>query len=290
MLNRKHISFSSGFDVYQICRPILQAFKFQHFTYCREFIDGSRAILTTTPESLYWMLINKQYIFKDTFKDCRVQINFNLDSYNPEKIQYYFFSDKVRAIPENFKNLREIRLQQMQYERERQNICDRFMISITHKKYVEGFIFFIPVDADQKSFYINNLGLLNHFRAYFLDKAYGLILKAEKDKILKPFIREKNKVIQIPPAIDIEKIINEISPSRYYIFDQNTYLTKKQMLCAAYIMQSYSAKQIAKKVGLSNRTVEDHVDKIKEKFQCSDRSKLVKKLFTAFPAFNIFLN
>lgn len=285
MLDKKCISFTSGFDMYQICLPILQAFKFQHFTYCREFTDGSRAILTTTPESLYELYLNKQFIFEN----LREKIAFNLAFSKPEKIQYYFFSEKVGTIPKSFAQIREACLRQMRYERERQNIGDRFIIEVSYKKYREFYIFFIPVNSDYKNLYINNLDLLNHFRAYFLDKAHTLILKAEKDKILKPLNTEKNEIIQISSSIDMEKILNLISPSRYYISDQNEYLTKKQMLCAAYIMKSYSAKQIAKETGLSYRTIENHVDKIKEKFHCSDRSELIKKLFSAFPAFNILL-
>ncbi len=55
MLNllRDHVSFNSNLEISQICKPIFDAFKFNHFTYARIFPDGSRAILTTSSESLY---------------------------------------------------------------------------------------------------------------------------------------------------------------------------------------------------------------------------------------------
>lgn len=286
MIKNDHISFSSGFDVYQICRPILRAFKFQHFTFCRIFPDGSRAILTTTPESLYDLYKNKEYLFRDRSK----QSDFDLSDFEShKKIQYNFHSEQVDAIPEKFKNVRETYLKQIQYEKERQNISDRFTISIRYKKYYESFIFFIPVGVCQKNIYLNNLEILNHFRAFFLDKGNQLIAKAEKDKILKPFNRT-NRTVEIAQIADINQIIHEMNPDRYYIADSNTYLTKRQMICAAYLMHSYRAKQIAKITNLSNRTVEDYITEIRRKFNCKERHQLIEKLVSTFPGYRILLS
>jgi DNA-binding CsgD family transcriptional regulator len=81
--------------------------------------------------------------------------------------------------------------------------------------------------------------------------------------------------------------MNELDIKRYYTSGKNTYLTKQQMICAAYLMHSYTAKQIAKIMNLSYRTVENHIETIKQKFSCQDRSELINQLFSEFPSYKL---
>lgn len=54
-------------------------------------------------------------------------------------------------------------------------------------------------------------------------------------------------------------------------------LSKRQMECLFYLVRGMSAKQIARKLNLSNRTVEDYLENLKLKFDCTHRSDLVIK-------------
>jgi hypothetical protein len=173
-LYKNHISFNSGLDIHQICQPMLTAFKLSHFTYCKQFHDGSRAILTTSTESLYDLYQNKKYIFSNEYSVIK---NYNTSDYLIDKhIGFYFQSDIFSALPAKFDDIKKIYLQQRQYEIQQQNITDRFHFIISHEKYKESFIFFISQLDYPKSPLINNLELFIHFRLYFLEKAQKLIL------------------------------------------------------------------------------------------------------------------
>ncbi len=178
-------------------------------------------------------------------------------------------------------------MNQAQYEIQRQHIFDRFCLKVKHEKYEESFMFFISQPDYPKNIYMNSLEIFNHFRFYFIDKAHQLIKKAENNKLIKPYRQDRS--IDIDQTINIKKLINQMEIDRYYIFDKNTYLTKQQMVCAAYMVHSYSAKQIAKALNLSPRTVENHIEIIKRKFNIQERSELIKELLAAFPSSSVLL-
>ncbi len=45
-----------------------------------------------------------------------------------------------------------------------------------------------------------------------------------------------------------------------------------------YTSKGFTAKQIAKKISLSHRTIEDYLNRLKEKFDCTDKAQLRAKL------------
>ncbi len=54
-------------------------------------------------------------------------------------------------------------------------------------------------------------------------------------------------------------------------------LTLRQYDCLYYLIKGMSAKQIAHTLGLSSRTVEDHLHRLKEKFHCNTRFDLISQ-------------
>ena len=59
----------------------------------------------------------------------------------------------------------------------------------------------------------------------------------------------------------------------------NAILSRRETACAFYLAKGFSAKQIAIKLGISSRTVQTHLDHIKEKTGCKFSSELVEQLF-----------
>lgn len=57
----------------------------------------------------------------------------------------------------------------------------------------------------------------------------------------------------------------------------NIGLTKRQSQCLYHLVRGKTAKQIAKALNLSNRTVEFYLENIKDKFKCESRSDLIAK-------------
>lgn len=282
---RKHVSFRTGNEVYQISKHILAAFQFEHFTFCRIYSDNSRAILTTTTESLYDLYSHEKYIFS---KDYSNETNKLSDLLSNNAITYYFQSDAINLIPERLNTFKEFCLEQKHYELKKQNIWDRFIMNFKKEKFSETFIFFIPQNYSfSYSYLINNIEIFNHFRLYFLDKAQFLIQEAEQNKLIRPFnlVRTENVI----NAKELGTVLAQMNINRFYIMGSNNYLTKQEMLCATYLMKSYTAKEIAKIINLSPRTIETYIEKIRQKFNYPHRSELNEQLQLAFPSFQPLL-
>lgn len=54
-------------------------------------------------------------------------------------------------------------------------------------------------------------------------------------------------------------------------------LTKRETDCIYYLIRGMSAKQIGRELGLSNRTVETHLNNVKIKLNCHTRFELINK-------------
>ncbi len=60
----------------------------------------------------------------------------------------------------------------------------------------------------------------------------------------------------------------------------DTHLSTRQAECLFFLLRGKSAKTIAKILELSIRTVEDHIDNIKNQFRCYKKSELIEKAWT----------
>lgn len=67
--------------------------------------------------------------------------------------------------------------------------------------------------------------------------------------------------------------------NKYFVFinDKPIRLTPAEAKCFYYLMQSYSAKQIARSLSLSNRTIESCIENIKLKANCKRSIELLNK-------------
>jgi len=63
-----------------------------------------------------------------------------------------------------------------------------------------------------------------------------------------------------------------------YVGDPISSLTHRQIECAQFLVKGLSAKEIGRKLSLSPRTVESHLDVLKGKFRIKEREQLIKAL------------
>jgi DNA-binding CsgD family transcriptional regulator len=66
-------------------------------------------------------------------------------------------------------------------------------------------------------------------------------------------------------------------PKRYYLTGKykNYYLTKREAECLICLARGYTLKQIGRTLGVSPRTIEDHIERLKGKLRCRSRSDLI---------------
>lgn len=136
-------------------------------------------------------------------------------------------------------------------------------------------------------FYIRNIDLLKRFILYFNDKGYSLINRAEKNRIYLP---EKQLIDagrlnshQFSES-ERERFYKKTQIEKYYLLNEadDLYLTRKQAECVAYFIEGATAKQCAKALNISHRTVESYVEDVKNKISLVTGKKFTKEKLIAY--------
>lgn len=135
-------------------------------------------------------------------------------------------------------------------------------------------------------FYTRGLEILKSFTYYFKDKANPLIKAYENDKIIRPqnLLAEPSQIEKKQPLLDFEKMkkefYEELDIKRFYLGQEygNRYLTYREAYCIYWCSQGKSLQEIAIILGISKRTVEDHVNSVKLKLNSFKQTDLVRKV------------
>lgn len=124
-------------------------------------------------------------------------------------------------------------------------------------------------------FLIENLNLLKRFILYFKDQMYG------HQELLAAFSKRYSNELSTDQPTDISKSQKlEINIKKYYLgglFNDLSF-SQREAECLKHLANGKSAKQIARLLNLSPRTVETHVNNIKLKTDCSTLQELLTKL------------
>ncbi len=148
------------------------------------------------------------------------------------------------------------------------------------KEYDEVVNFATKADnARINDFYLNHQTLINKFICYFREQAVGLIKLAEKHRF------DFSEKINPDHAI----ITNELYASvESQLFSNNNYvstscnqlikLSKREAECLFYLNQGLGSKRMAQILEISPRTIEAHIDALKQKLGCKTRLEVLGKV------------
>ena len=129
-----------------------------------------------------------------------------------------------------------------------------FNICYKKKGYIEAFGFSCNrLDIDVNNLYFNVTSTLEKFSAYFKEQASSLIRTAESNLAILPAVDFNLKSYDFSlykPRMDIKLPHN---------------LTPKELQCLKFLADGYAYGQIAGNLGISTRTVEDHMRNIRKK-------------------------
>lgn len=115
------------------------------------------------------------------------------------------------------------------------------------------------------NFYINNLDLLLQYSAFFKERAEPLLKMAEQSKII------------TTNALNLSEESNSMHClERKY----NSVLSNRQFHCASLLLKGLTQKEIALQLNISPRTVETHLNHLKIKLSCRNKSELITQLST----------
>lgn len=248
---KKHVLFSDYAAVRQICSP-LQSLGIKGFYYLRRYNDGSFIDLSTEVQWAESFFIN---YFNEVYKTSDVT---EAHMFCPEEGASLWILN-----PENT----------IWRESECFGFGNGISIQVDKGDFTDIFCFHSDVnDRAINQFYINNLDLLKKFGQYFIEMADSIIKKGEQNKWLVPQKYLKKITTAVPEhRRDFSKFIDCFhAPAGNHCL-----LTRREVECVQLCAFGKSAKEIAKELSISSRTVEKYLDHAKEKFHCSSLRQLI---------------
>jgi len=252
-LKSDHIFTLSSSEIDQICEP-LKKVGITNFSYLKNFLDGSQINLSNNG-----LWVEHYYKFK--------LYETSLFEYNPNLYQPGFLLWPT-----------ESNLEVIKHGRTYFNSDNGITIIEIGKGYCE-FYFFSGLIKNKWliNFYVNNLDFLNNFCYFFKEKASCLLKQAEKNRIIIP--KHYNSQISKETNILISVLKRESLNFRFNVQDDVLHhLTKRELDVSICLLKGKTAKETARDLLISPRTVEEYIENIKCKLKCKNKIQLANKL------------
>ncbi|WP_172622744.1 response regulator transcription factor [Aquicella siphonis] len=220
----------------------LQKYDIDWFTYRKSYTNGSRVLLTTTPDHLSAFLENKFYLSGN--------LDAQPDLYQNQIVLFAAFPNQ----------------QVVQWARENFRIYHGISLIRKYDHYTEFFSFATSADNPQAlNFCINNLDFLQGFCDHFLSQGESLLAQAESQQIFVPY---HTQTLKCHDNANISEL-----PGRNLIS-----ISARQSECIRLLLQGKSAKEMSAALNLSQRTVEAYINILKSKFKVRTKAQLIIKL------------
>lgn len=245
-VHSNHPYLTSCYDVAAIIRP-LEKLGITYFNYSRHDRDGGRIYLDSNQSIQESYIANKYYLEGDTEGE---PVQYKAGVVHWDTLSNQPLIDKlVRA----------------------RNVDHGIYLIKPAENYCEFFGF-----ATQKgnpeiiNTYLSKCDLLESFSLYFKEQADYLIKRVDAQKLILPFRRD---CINLSSNHDFETLVIDFKSSL-----QTIKLTTRQLEIVHELLKGGSCKTIAKKLKLSCRTVETHINNLKSRLSCNNKSELLIKL------------
>lgn len=252
---KRYLAFNRDNNISDICSP-LYSFGIKGFFYVKLYPNGTFVDLSTNLD-LAEFYLRKFYACEYSpcdMKDNYLPIGINLWELNK--------SNKIWA------DCREVF-----------NVGNGFSMSLSGNI---GFteIFFFYSDADNykiNELYLNHLDIFKNFSFYFKEKAKKLIVDAEKYKLTMPNVYRNNCIKKDNSEnfpCEAKEFYTSINLNRFALTNDE-YLTFREAECLFWCANGKTTREIAIILKISFRTVERHLENIKEKSQCFNKAALI---------------
>lgn len=251
-LSADHILNTSTAEIHAICQPLFKETPFIYFEYFRQFPNGKIMKLDTHDAFLPYLLDNDISLANHKIDFTQ---SHNLCSTYDNNFQYY---------PEIFKKI--ITVARTLFD------MDNFLLIATEQKnFIEGFVFATHKDEIQPfNLYLTYAAFLSRFNQYFIRQANDLIKEACLPAHLLDFSNNQKSTTHSPTFKEMAKNVVLL------VNDQPIKITHREYECLKLLSLGNTAKSIACSLEIAPRTVETHIQSIKNKFRANRKSDLTK--------------
>ncbi len=147
------------------------------------------------------------------------------------------------------------------------------------REYKEGWSFGGARDEGELvNFLINNYDLLLKYILYFKSVAADIIDTSDERKLINVNLIEDKELQENTYSQIIATFKEGLEKGKYLIESPKGqfFLTKREVDCLYYRSQGSSAKEIAREMDISHRTVESFINNIKIKSRMTNLSEIIK--------------
>lgn len=239
--------------VLRICKPLFNHLKLNEFWYYKVTNSGHLSCLCSHIGFEEYFAAEKLYLTHPYFRHPK---------FYREGISF------ASSVPDS--SLTKL----LEIEREKFNFHHALLLISKISDAVEFFGFSSSChDEMQKTLLLNELPLLRLFTKKFREENRIIFSSLEDNKIdlielLGPaFYKEKAPIM--PQPVEKKVLLQQLGIENP--------LTSREMDVIKLLLQGFSARQIAKQLFLSKRTVEHHIERMKEKLSCNSKGDLIRK-------------
>ena len=242
---RNHVTFTSVGVIQEMVRP-LQCIGLNYFTFDRTYNDGSHLRLTSAGT---WI----EHYYRKKLYDVAIFEK------NPSKFKngVVFWSWLNRA--------------PVYSEAALYDIDHGLTITQPHKAYCDFYHFGTSCDTPIAESSLNSkLDQLYKFIVLFQQKTFSLIKEAELNRFILPIRTNLEYKINELALVNNLDILKQGDIKRFYLGDEfnNDYLTGKELEILVYLYNGKKQVETAKLLFVSEKTIEKHIENIKNKLKC----------------------
>lgn len=272
-----HVSFSSAKHVDKIIAPFFEYFGFCNFAYSETYPNGSKAVLCNSNEGLYDLYQRNLLMFAD-HKSSDMDVCDFVEDDGVLKFDFHSEQNLVDSSLIQAKAIMNERRHFYAHIRESYEIVDALILRRKFNDTTYSYIFCFDKKTIPKKDVLKHLDVIQHLTCFFDMKAFSLIQAARKDPIVKPWRSledfKKSKKTLEDKRIARKKILEKMNIIGYPIAN-GQHFTKKELECIVYLISGNSIREIANKQKVSIRTIEKHIENIKDKSGYEKRSEII---------------
>ena len=254
-MNKKNPSLTCGDAIQQICSDLFHKLQLNAFSYSKIFSNGARAELWSNPQALEHTFLYKRYVSNVYTPTLLTEYEFLM--YEPTMLDFPTETyEKIRYL---FVDLRELF-----------NHDNCFLILNHQLNYTEYFMFYTPCACSGAiTTYFTYLDELKQFCQHFKQQAKDLILACEQSPLILPW-RNTDAL-----AVNTQDNVKYVSRKA---------LTPREQQICDLLIQGLTARQVSDNLFIECKTVEKHIEHIKQKFGCNKTSQVIYQLQYAMAA------
>lgn len=251
------LNIVSDREIISICSP-LQLIDISHFHFCRIYHNGSRFHIATNPNWIEYFYENE--LHKNAF----------FHQATTHYLNGIFPWESVRETY-NFKQGRDL-----------YGITNTGGTIIINQTNSIDFYHFSMLNSNSSKLIFNlKPQLLYDFILYFHDKAHNLIKDADKYKLL---ITTNTNPDPIPQKT-INEFTRQIKTKRYFLDNEQCYLTKRQCDIIDDYLNGMNYKKMSDKYKIAIKTIDSHIQQTKKNFHGHSATEIkqqIKRIRTCF--------